>query len=299
MRITLHQLNVIKKIASNQSITKTAVELHITQPAVSNIIKQVEAIYGDKIIKKIDRKIQMTDIGQRIVDAAQKVETIIQDMEIDISGIKEGISGEISVAIVSTAKYFFPKMLGAFCEHYPDVKVKLIVGNRQEIIRLINSNACDFFIMSQPPSHAFISKEFFYNDQLVIAASPEFTSKQNSKPPLKLNALSDEKWIIREQGSGTKMMMDKLFKDHKMTANIFMEIGNNESIKRLIMANMGISMISYESIKLELENKLIQIFDVVDFPVDHPWYIVTNNRQKHTKLVELFYEFSRNHHYDG
>ena len=146
------------------------------------------------------------------------------------------------------------------------------------------------------PTDIPIKKQLFYQDQLVVAASPRMSFKN------KINALNDlenEEWIIREPGSGTRIVMNKLFKKYKMLPNICMEVGNNESIKQLIIANMGISIVSRQSIELELKHKLIKVLPIIDFPLQHSWYLVMNKGKQISRVMHAFFDFvKKNKGYD-
>ena len=286
MNITLHQLNVLKAVKTHRSITIAAQMLHITQPAVSNILKQLELNYGHALTETIGKKVFLTAVGERLVEAANTINQALEQAASDINALHGKLSGTMTVAIVSTAKYFVPKLLGEFRKQHPSIKIKLTVCNRHDAIQMLKNNSSDFVIMSQPPNNMPITSQVLYEDQLVVVASPEMKLKTNN---IKLKDLIDEDWIVREPGSGTRIVMKKLFKQNKMAPNIAMEVGSNESIKQLIMANMGISIVSRHSI--EFERDFIKIVPVVDFPLKHPWYLVMNKGKRISPVVGEFLHF--------
>jgi LysR family transcriptional regulator, low CO2-responsive transcriptional regulator len=295
MNITLHQLRVLKAVKTHGSITLAAQALHITQPAVSNILKQLELSYDYPLTETIGKKVFLTKAGERLVEAVQQIDLILETTTSDINAQHGKISGTVVVAIVSTAKYFVPKLLGEFRKKYPEIKIKLTVCNRQQAIQILKSNASDFLIMSQPPDDMITDKKLFYKDQLVVVASPEMKFAKNIK---QLKDLNDYAWIIREPGSGTRIVMKKLFKKYKMLPNIVMEVGNNESIKQLIMANMGISIVSKQSIELELQLKLIKILPINNFPLHHPWYFVRNKGKHVSRVASEFFKFTQQQNFN-
>lgn len=288
MKITLHQLNVLQAVKTHRSITAAAQTLHITQPAVSNILKQLELNYDYALTETVGKKVYLTDAGEHLVNAADTINEALEKAASDINALHGKLSGTLTVAIVSTAKYFVPRFLGEFQKIYPAIKIKLAVCNRYDAIEILNNNTSDFVIMSHPPKGAPIIKQIFYEDRLVVVASPDMQIKGR---PKKLKDLVNADWIIREPGSGTRIVMKKLFKQHKMSPNITMEVGNNESIKQLIMANMGISIVSKQSIELELEHQLIKILPLSDFPLIHPWYLVINKGKHINRITREFLEF--------
>lgn len=292
MNITLHQLNVLKAVKVNGSITAAAHSLHITQPAVSNILKQLALNYKYPLTETVGKKVFLTEAGERLVQASETINQALEYAESDINALHGKLSGTMTVAIVSTAKYFVPKILGAFHQKHPAIKIKLTVCNRQDVIQILKENTSDFLIMSQPPGDISIKTQLFYEDQLVIVSAPDMQFEYKAQ---RLKDLADESWIIREQGSGTRIVMKRLFKQYKISPNIVMEVGSNESIKQLIMANMGISIISKQSIELELEHGLINIIPVDDFPLKHPWYLVMNKGKQVTRVVSEFLDFVKQH----
>ncbi|MFN3234300.1 MAG: LysR family transcriptional regulator [Gammaproteobacteria bacterium] len=288
MNITLHQLKVLKAVKECGSITKAAQTLHITQPAVSNILKQLELNFDCPLTETIGKKVFITQAGQHLTTATEKINDILETTNNEIYALNGKLSGTMIVAIVSTAKYFMPKLLGQFQKKYPDIKIKLNVCNRQEAIELLQKNACDFLIMSQLPQGISLEKKLFYKDELVVAGAKDHPVLKKN---IELKDLENENWIIREPGSGTRIVMQNLFKKHKMTPNITMEVGNNESIKQIIIAGLGISIVSKQSIELELKHNLIKIISVKNFPLPHPWHIVMNKGKHIDRVTNEFFEF--------
>lgn len=288
MNITLHQLNVLQAVKQQGSITGAAHALHITQPAVSNILKQLELKCDYALTETIGKKVHLTQAGDRLVVAIERIHQELEEAESDINALHHQLSGTMTVAIVSTAKYFVPKILGEFRHMHPNVKIKLTVCNRHDAIHILKANQSDFLIMSQPPDEMAINTQLFYEDQLVVVASPEMTFNHKVTT---LRDLNDVDWIIREPGSGTRIVMKKLFQKYKMSPNVVMEVGNNESIKQLIMAGMGISIVSRQSIDLELQHDLMKIIEVSNFPLRHPWYLVMNNGKRINRVTHEFFNF--------
>lgn len=290
----LHHLRVLAAIKTQGSVTAAARMLHITQPAVSNILKQLQQTYGYPMVESIGKKLYFTRAGERVLQMAVDIEQLLEQTQSDLDRMHNELSGRLSATIVSTAKYFVPKLLGAFRHQYPKVSVKLHVCNRNDAITALKGNDSDFLIMSQPPKDFPINLSLFYQDELVVAVSPEFSQQPRFQTEaLTLTDLADEQWIIREPGSGTRMVMRSLFKQAKIAPNVFMEVSNNESIKQLIIADMGVSLVSKQSIELELHSGLIHVLPVKGFPIKHPWYLVTPRGRQLTAVTESFCQFSK------
>ncbi|WP_440651743.1 LysR family transcriptional regulator [Cysteiniphilum sp. 19S12-1] len=298
MKISVHQLVVFKKIVEKSGITAAAKALHMTQPAVSNILKALENYYGCKLIELIGKKVFITPSGQKLYDSATQIQETLVNTETEIKNINGQISGKLKVSAVSTAKYFIPRLLGAFKKnHTENFDIELKVCNRKEIIERLNENLDDFVIMSQPPKDKGLLIKDFFEDQLVVAVSSksDLLKKQNWC----LDELASQNWVIREEGSGTRIVMQKLFDENEIKPNIVMEVGNNESIKQIIMADMGISIVSMQSIEFELDLGLIETLSVKGFPLFHEWYWVAHKPKVQSLLMTEFLAFAHTHSNDA
>jgi len=295
MRLSLHQLKVFQSVADFGGITAASKKLHMTQPAVSNILKQIQDYYQESLLETIGKKIYLTSSGKIVYQTAVSIEKLLEqaDLEIHDQNQKIGeLSGTLSLSIVSTAKYFVPKLLGAFQQENPKLKIKLQVLNREQVIERLKENKDDCVIMSQPPSEIPIEIQDFYEDELVLACSPENPLAHQDLSHVKnFNFLEDQNWLLRESGSGTRMVMLAWIAKKKINLKNSMDIGNNESIKQMIMANMGISLISKQSISLELSNNLLKLIKIKGLPLKHEWYMVRHAHKQSSILVQRFYEF--------
>lgn len=293
MRLTIHQLSVFKSVADMGSVSLAAKSMHLTQPAVSNILKTLEDYFGCPLFEVINKQRHLTSAGERVLMLANRIQTDVASTENDIHEMMDEYKGPMKVAVVSTAKYFIPRLLGAFAGDYPDAELSLKVANRETIIERLEMNEDDFVIMSQPPSSDQLLIEPFYDDQLVVAASVNHPLAKVKK--LSWQELADVDWVMREKGSGTRIVMKNLFESHGIDPRIVMQLDNNESIKQLMIANIGISIVSMQSIELELYANLLTTLNVEGFPLPHPWYLVSHKNKHTTKLVKAFKEFVRTH----
>lgn len=294
MRLTLHQLRVFDAVACHHSVTRAAQVLHMTQPAVSNIIRQLEDYYGCALTEVVGRRLSLTAYGKMVAESYQVLAQHLEITQARIELLKGGLTGVLSLAVVSTARYFIPRLLGMFKEKYPDVHIKLTVCNRHDIILRLKDNLDDFVIMSHPPTDIPVDCADFYDDELVIAASID-DPLLRFKAPLPLSNLSKASWIFREEGSGTRYAAENLFKKCRFAPSIAMQIGDSEAIKQAIMAKMGISILSKHSIKMELKHNLIAELSVKYFPAKHTWYLVKNKGKSLSPIAETFFTFVNKH----
>jgi DNA-binding transcriptional LysR family regulator len=293
MNVTLHQLDVFKKVAELKSVTKAANALHMTQPAVSNVLRLLNDAFGTPVVEVLNKKIYLTNTGSILLDASCKIKQMLDETFSKINLEKGLLTGTLRIATVSTAKYFILRLLGAFKKEHPNIHMQLYVKNRDQIIERLQQNSDDFVIMSQLPNNLKIDHQPFYEDKLVIAASPDH--RYHREKILSLKNLQDEAWLIREQGSGTRMAMLNLFTKYNFTPWIEMEIDNNESIKQAIISNIGLSILSKQSIELEEKVGLIKILNIKEFPVMHEWYLVKCIGKNLSPIAQKFYDFVRLH----
>ncbi len=284
-------MKVLKKIAECSSVTKAALALHMTQPAASNVIRLLEESLGTPVIEVLHKKTYLTLAGKILLEGIEQIHQVLEQTKMKIALAAGSVSGNLRVASVSTAKYFVPRLLGAFKEKNPQIHISLKVKNREEVIQRLKDNLDDFVIMSQLPNDFSIESQDFFEDVLVVAASSQHPLIKKNKIPLK--KLAKEAWLIREVGSGTRIAMLKILKEHQIDPQIEMEIDNNESIKQAIIGNIGISILSKQSIVMELKSGLIQIIDVQEFPIRHEWYLVKNKKKILSPIAQKFYEFVR------
>lgn len=289
MKITLHQLNVFKTVAALSSVTKAAQKLHMTQPAVSNILKQLEQYYDCKLTEVIGRQLYLTEYGELALSLANNVEKELEDHLSQIQLLKGTVVGSLNVAVATTAKYFMPHMLAKFKGNNPNIHVKMKVFHREMVLERLNNNQDDFVVLSQIPQAIKVDAYPIYHDELVVISSPD-NKLTRLKQKFAISKLANTPWIIREPGSGTRMAMLQHFKQEKFSPPVEMELGNNEAIKQAIIANLGVSIVSKRSIQLELEHNKLSILNVKGFPLKHTWYLVKLKGKKLSALASKFYD---------
>lgn len=289
MNLTLHQMRVFTTVAEFNSVSKAAEKLYMTQPAVSNILKQLQELYDCQLIEIISRKLYLTEFGETLYHSFIDIQKAMHNTFDQVNMLKGTVSGTLQVATVSTAKYFMPKLLGLFREMYPTINIKLSVMNRKGIMHRLENNLDDFAVMSHPPEHMNTLNTALYEDELVVIASKK--SIYHSKKKMSLSQLTDSPWLYRENGSGTLYATEQVFKRHKFKPKTIIEIGDNEAIKQSVIANFGVAVVSKASCELELTDKLLKSVAVNGFPVKHKWYVVRNKGKAISPLVEKFIDF--------
>jgi DNA-binding transcriptional LysR family regulator len=270
--LTLRQLQIFVAVARHASFVRTAEELHLTQPAVSMQIKQLESVVGFPLFERVGRQLTLTEVGDRLLHHASRILGEIKDAEDGLQALKGVDSGSISIGLISTAKYFAPKLLAQYTERYPGVEVQIAEGNREMLLRLLQDNAIDLALMGRPPCELDTVSEPIAAHPHVLVASTKHPLRDAKR--FDLQELRHETFLLREPGSGTRAVTEQMFKNHLFTPAKTTTLGSNETIKQAVMAGMGISLLSLHTLSLELRIREIALLDVNGTPIDRVWHIV-------------------------
>lgn len=287
--VTLRQMRVFSAVARYRSFTRAARELHLTQPAVSQQIKLLEQEAGLPLFEHIGREIQVTAAGQELLRYATQVTDLLREAGETLAAMRGLKRGVLKLGAVSTAKYFVPSLLSAFAPAYPDVTIRFVVGNREEVIKSLAANEIDLAIMGRPPRElATIAAPFAKHPLVVIAAASHPLAKKRHIP---LKQLSNENFVIREEGSGTRAAMGHVFKAQGASYRTSMEVSSNETIKQAVMAGMGLSFISMHTVMLELATGKLVTLNVTGLPVMRDWFLIHLRDKKLSPIAQAFRTF--------
>ena len=286
MNATFRQLRLFLALADEGSMTRAAKRCHITQPTASMQLRELSLSIGLPLYEVIGKKIYLTDIGKELAATAR---TMMDEWTafIQLADQSKGLSrGQLRVAVVSTAKYFIPRMLGAFYKTYPEIDVTLDVFNRDGVIQLLRNNQVDLAVMSVPPSDLDVDTEMFLENPLVaIAPVSHPLAKRRT---VSLSAFAKEPLILREAGSGTRMMAEKFFSAHAIRPRIRLSLGSNEAIKEAVAGGLGCAIISQHALTASLETKAISILNIEEFPILSQWFTVTVRGKKLGPIASVF-----------
>jgi DNA-binding transcriptional LysR family regulator len=289
MHLTLRQLKVFEAVARNGSFTRAAEELHLTQPAVSMQIKQLEDSAGLPLFEQLGKKIYLTQAGEEMNhycrSIAQQLEEVDRVME-ELKGVKRG---RLVIAMASTANYFAPRLLATFNQRYPKVSISLDVTNREGLLDHLDANNIDLVIMGRPPEGLDLVAEPFTENPLVVIAPPDHPLVKTQKIPLEW--LQQETFVVREQGSGTRTAMERFFAEKKVRLSTGMEMSSNEAIKQAVQAGLGLGLVSIHTLQLELETHRLAVLDVEYFPIMRHWYVVHRQGKRLSPAAQLFKGF--------
>jgi LysR family transcriptional regulator, low CO2-responsive transcriptional regulator len=286
---TLRQLKVFETVARHLSYSRAAEELHLTQPAVSIQVKQLQDHAGLPLFEQLGRKIYLTAAGREMLHYSRSIIQQFREAEDALAALKGIRGGKLNIAVISAGDYFFPQLLAAFCARHDDVAVELGVHNREEVARRLAENTTDLAIMMRPPSESDIVADAFAPLPQVIIAAPGHRLARRRQ--IRMQALAAEAFIVRERGSDTRSSMDEAFAVRKFRPRIAMEIQSFETIKQAVIAGMGISFMSAHTISLELQVGRLAVLDVAGFPVMQNWHVVHRRNKRLPPVAAAFKDF--------
>jgi len=289
MNYTLHQLTIFMAVAEHRSITRAAKALHMTQPAVSIQMKQLQEAVDIPLINIVGKRLYLTEAGEEFHHFCRRLTEGREHFEATVSQLKGGLKGKLTVSAASTAKYFLPYLLGEFQKRFPGIEISLKVTNRNEVLSHLQENQYSIAILTQVPDDNTIESIPFLENPLLMAVHPEHRLAGNKISSLK--ALKNEPFIFRERGSGTRMVMELLFKKAGINPKITMELGTNEAVKQAIMAGIGISMISELSLVTERKLNKIDLLKIPGFPVITHWHILYKKEKLISPVTKNFIAF--------
>lgn len=286
MNITFRQLRLFLALAETGSVSAAARMVHVTQPTASMGLKEITDAVGVPLYEVIARKVYLTAMGQELAKTARAISTEWESFEQEVYGTKGLTQGKLKVAVVSTAKYFIPRILGTFCAKYPQIDISLEVLNRDSVLKRLEENLDDLYIMSQPPLHLDIDDEVFMPNPLLLIASKEHLLAK--KKIVDLTSLKNEKFIFREKGSGTRMATDAHFKRLKLKPDIRLELGSNEAIKQAVIGGLGIAVLSKYSLGDKSDQAEVAVLKCKEFPIESSWHIVSLKGKKLSPIATIF-----------
>ncbi|MGL5834789.1 MAG: LysR substrate-binding domain-containing protein [Waterburya sp.] len=286
---TLHQLKVFETVARNGSFTRAAEELFITQPTVSSQVKQLTTSVGLPLFEQIGKRLYLTDAGEELLLTCQDIFERLNNFEIKIADLKGTKQGQLNLAVITTAKYFIPRLLGSFCQNYPGIDVALQVTNHQEIQQRMLANKDDLYVVSNPPSDIDLTTRPFLNNPLVVVARKDhpLAYKRN----IELKELNNQPFIMREQGSGTRESIVDLFTNNNLAVKVKLELGSNEAIKQAIYGGLGISILSEHCLISEGISGDLTVLDFKHFPIERRWFVAYLAGKKLSVIAETFLDY--------
>ena len=286
---TLRQLRVFEAAARHLSLTRAAEELHLTPPAVSIQIRLLEGHAHAALFERVGRHLKLTQAGEEVLARTREILAQIREAEEAIEGLASLEQGFLDVAVINAGDYFFPWILASFRDRHPRIRVRLSVGNRDELLARLAAHEIDLAVMSHPPALAEFAAEAFAPHPHVIVAAPSHPLA--GKRSVSLERIASEPLITREPGSATRLAMEQAFNESGIVPRIEMEIASNETIKQAVAAGFGVGFLSAHAVQQELALGRLAVIAVKGFPVMRQWYVVHRRDRRLPLITEAFQRF--------
>ncbi|AFL82814.1 transcriptional regulator [Belliella baltica DSM 15883] len=288
MNYTLHQLMIFQKITETKSITKAAEELHLTQPAVSIQLKNLQDQFDIPLTEIVGRKLVVTDFGREIAAATEKIIEEVQGINYKTAAFKGLMSGKLKISVVSTGKYVMPYFLSNFLKDHPEVDLKLDVTNKARVLESLSANEVDFALVSILPEQLQVDGVELMPNQLYLVGNRDFLLEEKEYSERILEEIT---LIYREEGSGTRMSMEKFLNSKKVLIRKKIELTSNEAVKQAVLAGIGCSIMPLIGIKNEIKSGDLKIIPVKGFPINTQWNLIYLKRRKFSPVAKLYLDY--------
>ncbi len=289
MHLTIRQIEVFNAVARLSNYTRAAEALHMSQPAVSMQIKQLEDNIGLPLFEQVGKSIHLTDAGRYMYEYGRAFTSLLDEADAVFESLKGGERGRLSISVATTASHFATRLLAEFSKQHRGITISLDITNREALHRQLDNNEPDLVIMGQPPDNIEVESDAFMENPLVMIAPAGHPLASRERIPLP--AIENESFVVREAGSGTRGAIERFFERHHLQFRSGIEMTSNEAIKQAVEAGLGLGIVSIHTLELELQTGRLQVLDVVDFPIQRYWYIMQCKGKRLSPAAQAFRRF--------
>jgi DNA-binding transcriptional LysR family regulator len=278
MNYTLNQLQIFLKVVQTQSVTKAADELHLTQPAVSIQLRNFQEQFEIPLTEIIGRRIYITAFGREVAESVENILDQVQAINFKTMDYKGQLSGRLNICTVSTGKYVLPYFISDFLKIHPGIELTMDVTNKNKVAASLKTNEVDFALVSKPPKTIQTEQIDLLQNKLFLVGKNSITIEKDQT--LK-NFFKTLPLIFREQGSGTRQIMENFIDKNDIKVYKKMELTSNEALKQAILAGFGYSIMPLIGIKQELLSKELHIIPIDGLPITSTWQLIWQKGKKH------------------
>lgn len=291
---TFRQLRVFCEVAKELSMTRAAEKLHLSTPAVTMQVRELEGHLGISLFERQGRKISLTTTGEYMLVYARRILASAKDAEDMVSRLKKTEVGVLTIGMVSTAKYFMMMLLAQFQHRHPGVELRLALGNREVLGNMLRDGEVDIAVMGRPPKDLPVRSEPFAAHPLAFVASPDHILARREQT-LTTEDLRSQAFIVREPGSGTRAAMEQYFSDARVSYTPALQVTSNETVKQAVMAGLGLGFLSLHTLDHEWRTQRIAMLDVQGTPIVRAWNVVHAQSKLLSTMAESFRYFMLEH----
>jgi DNA-binding transcriptional LysR family regulator len=288
MNYTLHQLQVFLKVTQTESITKAAEALHLTQPAVSIQMRNFQDQFDIPLTEIVGRKLYVTEFGKEIALAAEKIVDQIHAINYKTASFKGQLTGRLKISVVSTGKYVMPYFLAGFMKKNPGIELKLDVTNKAMVINSLDENEVDFALVSILPESMQVEAIPLMENKLYLVAGNDFEFKEEVYTKSIFDHIT---LIFREQGSGTRLTMERFLRKNNIPVSKKLELTSNEAVKQAVMSGLGCSVMPLIGLRNEIKGGDLKIIPVEDLPIITTWNLIYLKNKRFSPVADAFLEY--------
>jgi DNA-binding transcriptional LysR family regulator len=286
MNLTFRQLRLFLALADTGSVSAAARALHVTQPTASMQLKEITQSIGMPVYEVVGKRVFLTEAGRELAETARAIAGEWEALRQKFDAMRGLTRGRLRVALVNTAQYFMPRLLGGFCQQHPEIDISLQVLNRDGVVARLRDNLDDLYIMSMPPADIELDDDVFMPNPLLLVAAA--THPLANKHKLSLEKLATDRFILRESGSGTRMATEQLFDAHSFRPGLRMELGSNEAIRQAVAAGLGVAVLSSHALDIGQAKEEVVALDVQGFPLHSQWHVVSPRGKRLSPIASVF-----------
>jgi len=288
MHYTLHQLQVFAKVVQQKSITKAAEDLHMTQPAVSIQLKNFQDQFDIPLTEVVGRQLYITDFGMEIYQMAERVINEVYSINYKTMSYRGNLTGRLLISIVSTGKYVMPYFLSGFLNKNKGIELIMDVTNKSKVITSLENNEIDFALVSVLPEGLNVNEEILMDNELYVVTNRK---TKVSRKPITKSEINKMQLIFREEGSGTRYVMESYFKKHNIHIKKKMALTTNEAVKQAVIAGLGNSILPLIGIRNELLNGDLKIIPANGFPIKSKWRLIWLKEKRMSPAAEAYIKY--------
>lgn len=286
MNLTFRQLRLFLALADTGSVSAAARALHVTQPTASMQLREITQSIGMPVYEVVGKRVFLTEAGRELAETARAIAGEWEALRQKFDAMRGLTRGRLRVALVNTAQYFMPRLLGGFCQQHPEIDISLQVLNRDGVVARLRDNLDDLYIMSMPPADIELDDDVFMPNPLLLVAAA--THPLAKKRQLSLEKLATDRFILRESGSGTRMATEQLFDAHSFRPGLRMELGSNEAIRQAVAAGLGVAVLSRHALDIGQAKEEVVALDVQGFPLHSQWHVVSPRGKRLSPIASVF-----------
>lgn len=290
MALSLRQFETLRAIVRHGTLIAAAHSLNMTPAALTARLKSLEDIAGTTLFDRTPSGMRVTMAGEAALETARRLDDETRLFLDRMAAIRAGAAGRLSVAAVSTAKYFAPRLIAAFKERHRDVELRLRIGNRAETVAALRGLHAEIALMGRPPADLETSHEALGPHPYVLIAPP--SHRLAGLRGIVREELAGEPFLYREQGSGTRALFEFFLGDlPPLRADVGIELGSNESIKQAVMAGLGVALISAHTVAAEIGDGRLVLLDIEGLPIQRNWFVIHRADRALPPIARVFRDF--------